>query len=136
MAWKKCDNCQGMGTTYDWGTNETKSCFSCGNTGKIWVSDPIPAYKSNISTTRSTKSRNTRTIDVPDPEPRPQIQMIVAIAIFCICGYFSFLHAGDKIYFALGASLIIAWIAYKYYKAVLLMFVIAAIIWFVTIYNN
>lgn len=129
MAWKNCENCQGAGTTYNWGTNESKSCYPCGNTGRIWVADPVP-----VKPQSSSKPINQPTQQHAKSDSRKNVQWGVATIVFLICTYYSFSFAGEKIYIALGASLVVSWFAFRYFKAIIWIAAIGGLVWYFTKY--
>lgn len=125
MAWKNCENCQGQGRTYNWGTNVSADCYHCGTNGKIWVPDPTPP-----SRPKPQPPKKASTSSKPLKSQQTNAQRGVATIAFIAAFYLIFNNTEGNLIGAGIAGLIAGFLGYKWFKPVLIIALIVGLIWF------
>jgi len=128
MAYEKCQSCNGVGSNYNYSTNVSDDCFSCGGSGRHWRADPTPP-------TPPVRPGNGNPSPIKAPSnPQKSAQYFMAAIAFFGSAYYVFTNFNDNLIVAGIVGLIAGFIAFKWYKAIIIIAVIAGIIYFV--YND
>lgn len=131
MAWAKCENCNGMGSNFNYSTNQSDRCFSCGGDGKIPVSGGVNTRR-NVERTGGGGSGNGGGGVIKNTvNPQQNAKYFLATAAFFGGGYYVLTQITDNLIVVGIVALILAFIAYKWFKAIIVIGVIIAIIYFV-----
>ncbi|GAB3011888.1 hypothetical protein GCM10027284_34130 [Cyclobacterium sediminis] len=132
MAWEKCENCNGIGSNYNYSTNQSDICVGCGGTGKIPVADTRGNGGGTLSGGRGGNSGGTTGGGGGNVgNPQQNARYILATIAFFGGGYYVLTHLSENLVIVGIIALILSFIAYKWYKAIIIIAAIVGVYYFI-----
>lgn len=123
MAWRKCENCNGKGSIFNYEISQPLTCERCLGAGQFWE------RSSSGTTLRESGNKNRDSVDVGNPQQNAKY--ILATVTFFGVGYYVLTQSPDNLVGAGILALISALIAYKWFKAIMIILVIVAVAYFI-----